>query len=576
MILQELKKFYDRHPELPRFGFEEKEIPFILTLSAEGEPVRLESTFIGEGRKRRVAKFLVPHSVKRARAIAANLLWDNPEYALGIPLNGKPDDVELKHNAFVELISGLGAVEDAGLRALRLFLEKDGKEDLLGKFPEALAEMKEGAFNVTFKLDGEPGIIIESPRLAEAIKEACEEKTGRKAIGLITGEMKPSARLHHSLKGIPNATPTGANIVSFNAPAFCSDGNKQGDNAPISEEAAFSYVTALNHLLGKDSPRKVVIGDTVFVFWTETPEDAGMTEFELGLKEMLEGTGKEGDGSLRMVRLLTSFRAGEMPRLDGGMRFNVLGLSANASRISVRLWRQGTLRDLAVEAMEYFRLTALVHHPDDLDCLPLSKLLISTAAEYDRRNLRPGLAGETVKAILSGLPWPKSLFQAALARIKAERKVTYARAATLRACLNSAFKHGSDNNDRKEISVGLDKDRKEAGYLLGRLFSTLEKLQEEAHGKSTLRERTYGAACCSPASAFGGLLRMKNHHVAKLDSAGRKVQFERMIGEIMAAIDSIPLNLDVKGQALFALGYYHQRQDFFVKKADREASQGQD
>jgi len=102
-------------------------------------------------------------------------------------------------------------------------------------------------------------------------------------------------------------------------------------------------------------------------------------------------------------------------------------------------------------------------------------------------------------------------------------------------------------------------------YRLGRLFAVLEKAQEEASGGSlnaTIRDRYYGAASSSPVSVFTTLLRLKNHHVAKLPT-GRAVQMEKLIGEIMDGLTDFPRQLPLPEQGRFALGYYHQRQDFF-------------
>lgn len=108
-------------------------------------------------------------------------------------------------------------------------------------------------------------------------------------------------------------------------------------------------------------------------------------------------------------------------------------------------------------------------------------------------------------------------------------------------------------------------------YLLGRLFSVLERVQEEAArpGKlnSTIRDRYYGAASTTPVAVFTTLLRLKNAHIKKL-SGGQSTNFERLIGEVMAPIDDFPRQLTLPQQAKFALGYYHQRQAFYKRKDD--------
>lgn len=116
--------------------------------------------------------------------------------------------------------------------------------------------------------------------------------------------------------------------------------------------------------------------------------------------------------------------------------------------------------------------------------------------------------------------------------------------------------------------MALDKEQPSIGYQLGRLFSVLERIQEEANPglNATIRERYYGSACSSPVMVFGTLMRLKNHHLAKLENKGRAINLERLVGEIVARFDDFPPHLDLHEQGRFAIGYYHQRQDFFTKK----------
>jgi CRISPR-associated protein Csd1 len=115
--------------------------------------------------------------------------------------------------------------------------------------------------------------------------------------------------------------------------------------------------------------------------------------------------------------------------------------------------------------------------------------------------------------------------------------------------------------------MALDTGNSNIGYRLGRLFATLEKIQEEANPgiNATIRDRFYGAASSTPVAAFSHLMKLKNHHLAKLDNRGRAVNLEKVIGEIMDGIVDFPAHLPLKDQGRFAVGYYHQRQAFFTK-----------
>lgn len=114
----------------------------------------------------------------------------------------------------------------------------------------------------------------------------------------------------------------------------------------------------------------------------------------------------------------------------------------------------------------------------------------------------------------------------------------------------------------------MDINQPSTGYQLGRLFAVLEKIQEEANPgiNTTIRERYYGAACATPVTVFANLMRLKNHHLAKLENKGRVTNFEKLLGEIIEKVHDFPAHLDLHEQGRFAIGYYHQRQAFFVKK----------
>lgn len=116
--------------------------------------------------------------------------------------------------------------------------------------------------------------------------------------------------------------------------------------------------------------------------------------------------------------------------------------------------------------------------------------------------------------------------------------------------------------------MSLDKDNTNIGYRLGRLFAVLEKTQEEANPglNATIRDRYYGSASSTPVSVFSTLLKLKNHHLSKMENKGRVTNLEKLYGSILDTIDDFPAVLSLDDQGRFAIGYYHQRQDFFKKR----------
>ena len=122
-------------------------------------------------------------------------------------------------------------------------------------------------------------------------------------------------------------------------------------------------------------------------------------------------------------------------------------------------------------------------------------------------------------------------------------------------------------------TMSLDPTNTNPGYRLGRLFAVLERIQERANPgiNATIRDRFYGAASGTPVTVFGNLMRLKNHHLSKLENVGERVNYEKLIGEIMSGIGDFPAHLPLADQGRFAIGYYHQKQDFFTKKSETKA-----
>jgi len=574
MILQALKEYYDRKAADPDSqiappGFEWKEIPYILVLSGEGQPVSLYSTYEGTGKAKRAKRYLVPQSIKRSSGIAANLLWDNPEYALGAVLKGKPERVAEQHTAFSNRIDVLGDIKDPGLVAVKRFMAVTDKMILLQRLGDSWSQLISEGANISFQLAGEKGLVVDTHTVRSAIGRAVNDDEGDKGVCLVSGDTDIIECLHASIKGVWGAQSSGANIVSFNLDAFSSFRKKQGANAPIGKSSAFAYTTALNHLLGKDSKQRMQVGDASTIFWSEKE-----TQFEQQIVDFFSEPPKDDpDRNVHAVEsLLKSVHTGTPPAQEERTKFYVLGLAPNASRVAIRFWIVNTVKGMSEKICQHFADTQIVHGPKDKDTLSLFRLLVSTASQGKADNIPPNLAGDTMRAILEGLPYPQTLLQAAIRRIRAEHEISYPRAALIKACINRSIRNNSPTNER-ELTVSLDESNSNVGYRLGRLFATLEKIQQEANPgiNATIRDRFYGAASGTPVTVFGNLMRLKNHHLSKLESAGRRVNFERLISQVMGSINDFPAHLVLADQGRFAIGYYHQMQDFYTKKNDSKS-----
>jgi CRISPR-associated protein Csd1 len=562
MILQSLCDYYERKPDLPRAGFETKAIPFVIEINSAGKFVQFEDTRTLEGRKKIARKFVVPQGLKKSSGVAANLLWGNAEYVLGITNEGNAKKIRERHAAFQSKLDTLTDQEDAGLSAVRAFLQSQNKDDL--KADPLWQEILVTKPDMTFRLQGDLDLVCQRP----AIRVGMSNATVNEITCLVSGEPdgisdangKPDG-LHWSIKGVWGAQSSGANIVSFNKDAFNSFRKTQGANAPVGRRVAFAYTTALNFLLSKDSKQRIQVGDASTVFWSEK-----QTSLESSFADFFNEPTK--DDPARQTRVVEAlFKApanGVLSTEEEGTRFYVLGLAPNAARISVRFWHAGTVTEMSARIRQHFHDLAIVHAKFEKPYLSLFRLLVSIASQGKSENIPPSLSGEFMRAILSGRPYPQTMLQAALRRIRAEREVTYSRAALIKACLNTQERYSPSNE--MEITVSLDDSNTNSGYRIGRLFATLEKVQEEASPNlnATIRDRFYGAASSTPVTVFATLMKLKNFHLAKLD-AGRKRHFEKLIGQIMSDINDFPPHLSLADQGRFTIGYYHQRQAFFTK-----------
>ena len=597
MILQALTDYYRRKCDdpdpaqrLPMFGLEQKEIPFILEIDTEGALLQLRDTRELQGKKKVARSFRVPIGVKRASNVTANLLWDTLEYVLGVDTKGKPERVAEQHAAFGARIAALpsAAREDAGIQAVTRFLARIDLEQLTRQ--AAWADALEGNAVMSFRLQGDFDLVCQRPAVVNAVLSVSADADAPQAMCLVTGDLAPVERLHASIKGVWGAQTSGANIVSFNARAFESYGKteRQGENAPVSRAAAFAYTTALNHLLRKDSPQRIQVGDASTVFWAEK-QDAFEDIFGDIFKD-------NPDNSAPAVHaLLNAVQSGTWGMSNESTRFYVLGLAPNAARISIRFYHCVTLRELGQRIAQHFEDLSLARGPYDPQYPSLKRLLqtvcLATSSQPfgDIDRLPPNLGGAIVDAIFQSktTPYPALWLNAAVGRCRAEQakktqqgtqaqNVPYARAAVIKACLNRQIRKANlsapDHLIEKEFLPMLDRTNINPGYLLGRLFAVLERIQEYAAGgggklNSTIRDKYYGAMASSPGIVFPTLDKLKIAHLKKLPW-GQKEWFEKLIGEILNDLPDIPRQLSLPDQGRFALGYYHQRQDRPPKVTD--------
>ena len=543
----------------------------------DGSVRQLRDTRQLDGKHLRAQIFLVPLGQKKTSGVKSNLLWDSAEYVLGVSRERKSAGAESPALAFRRCIEALPdeARADPGIQAVLAALNRNDWT-VLHAHP-AWAEIQEFNPVMTFELAGDGGeLICQRPVVARAALAAVATANVAKGWCLVEGQYGSVARLHTSIKGVRDAQTSGANIISFNARAFESYGKveRQGENAPVSERAMFAYTTALNALLGRESPNKIQIGDATTVIWADRHN---------GLDAELAALfGDNPDSNIEAVRQrLAGGATGTLGADGSGTRFFVLGLAPNASRIAIRYWFHDTFARLGPRILQHFDDLRIVRQSDRDAVTPsMYWLLRSLAPQGKAENIPPRLAGEWMRAILDGTAYPAAMLNAAVNRCRAEQasssfggNVPYRRAAILKACLNREHRHRHGApSDFQFIREELDVNQTEPAYRLGRLFSVLERIQFVAQPgiNTTIRDRYYGAASSTPGAVFPTLMRLKNAHLKKLTPA-REIFFEKLLGEICGNLEQpvlaeFPRQMNLHDQGLFALGYYHQQQSLYARK----------
>jgi len=275
-------------------------------------------------------------------------------------------------------------------------------------------------------------------------------------------------------------------------------------------------------------------------------------------------------------------------------QFYAVTLSGVGGRAMVREWIEQPVPRVRENVRRWFRDLTIVldrsikserdvlGEPGELYCAwPLRRLIRAVGRRTERgTDLAASLPSLLFAAAVSGKSLPDLVLAAAVHRTVAERDVPPHRAALLRLILNRLRSTQDTESGGRLMSEALDTDRRDPAYLCGRLLAALARLQYLALGptNATIVDRYYGAASTTPATVFGQLMHLAQSHLAKLGakSKGAAVNLEKDLEEILAKLTDWPRQLPLQDQALFALGYYHQRAEYRRRPKDRAGSEGEE
>ena len=574
MILHALTQYYQRKAEsdggVAPEGFENKEIPFIIVIDKQGKFIQLEDTRELKGKKKVGRIFLVPKGLGRSGSKSyevSNLLWDHYGYVLAYAGEKGQEQADKQHASFTANVNELKQAlpDNAGVAAVAAFLASAEEKSKVMQAANWAECAKVKGCNLSFRLvDEAVDLVCQSKAVQAYVSQANQAQSDNvpKGICLVTGKPAPITRLHNPVKGV-NAKP--APFTSVNLSAFESYGKEQGFIFPVGEQAMFEYTTALNTLLAGEN--RFRIGDVTAICWSAKP-----TPLEEYLASLISGGGKDNpDAHIDAVKsLYKSLYNGKYTEPDGKEKFYLLGLSPNSARIVVRFWHETTVAALSESIAAWYDDLQMVRGENSPypEYMPLPHLLGNLVLDGKMENLPSDLIAQITDAALNNRVLPVSLLQAALRRNKAEQKITYGRASLLKAYINRAIRAGRLKN-MKELTMSLDRNRQDIGYVLGRLFAVLEKTQAEANPglNATIADRYFGSASSTPIAVFGTLMRLLPHHLNKLEFEGRAVQLQWEIRQILEHCQRFPNHLNLEQQGLFAIGYYHETQFLFTKDA---------
>lgn len=577
MILQALTEYYrtlENSGQISPLGWGEAKVSYALCIGPEGalEQVVSLQTEQKKGKKTVLAPQIMrlPAPVKRTVGIVPNFLCDNASYLLGVDNKGKPQRTLECFQAckalHEELLDG---VDSPAAQAVLAFFHTWQPEQAAGHpaLADCWEELMAGG-NLVFRHDG--AFVHEDALVRRAWDGHYRaEGDGPQMICLVTGEHGTVESTHPSVKNVYGAQSSGAALVSFNAPAFCSYGKEQNYNAPTSKYAAFAYTTALNHLLS-DWEHVYRMGDTTVVCWARCGGDVyqnmmgwmffgqepayTLSDLQSALKGLCSGNAVELDGA----------------RLDPDMDFYILGISPNAARLSVRFFLRNSFGAFLRNAQAHQQRLEIVKPAyDKFDTIPMWKLLDETVNQNSRdKTPAPNMAGEVLRSVLTDTRYPATLLNGVALRIRAEHSVTRGRAAILKAYY---LKNTHPDVPKEVLTVSLNPDSTNVPYNLGRLFSVLEAVQSSANPgiNTTIKDKYFNSASATPAVVFPVLVNLAQKHLKKLDGGLRTYYDKQITGLLFKLGERYPSRLNLPQQGSFQLGYYHQAQSRFEKKEEK-------
>lgn len=576
----------------PVYGYDKVNVPYGLVIDDDGtlRAVRPLGDFTG---KKPLNIISVPARVTRSSGIAPNFLCDTVAYMLGYDAKGKPERAMKAFQACGELHRLiLEGVEMPIADAVRAFFAKGPQWEIAQRLMGD--DSWKSALTMNFALQYDDGMRVafvgDDPDVRDAwdayyLREDVDaDGEVTTSMSLISGKSVIPAKIHPKIKGVAGAQSSGASLISFNAPAFCSHGVEQNENAPMSKREAYQYTTALNVLLA-DRDLVQRIGDATVVSWARCG-DVGYAAMFNRWQRNPAGQSSGGAVESEVGKAMKSLAHGRPydfagVHLEPNEEFHVLALSPNAARVAVRFYLTNTFGAFARNIDRHYE-DVRIRRPsyDTTTFLPTWRLLNQTIRQQDKNaKVSAEMAGEVMEAILNGTPYPVSLIYAIERRIGVEHDVSPDKAAIIKAY----YLRVTTNPKFKEVlQVDINEESDYVPYVLGRIFSIYEQIQLAAipNINTTIKDKYFSSAAATPARIFPILGELAIKHMRKAwNNEGYKIKLNKVLCELTRRVgDRYPSRLSLEERGAFQLGYYFENRKRFIKKnADtKDTEQGAD
>lgn len=566
-MLNRLIDYANTYVPFSELGFTVRDIRWRIELAKDG---RLIGVLPLGDEKNGAERWHCPEMHDMQSGGKSHFLIDNLKTAI---LLKAIDSDKPRHDYYVKRIRE-AFVESPLLEALVIFLNDTSALGSLRQTLLAAPHRAKPTDNLEWRIDGRDP--LDDPAILEwwrhwRMSDRDAEPSEYPMVCFASGETTIPAKTHPKIMGLPSGQGSGDALIGFDKASFTSLGLKKSANAAVSEQAARSYVDALNHLKRHHGKR---LGENLVLHWFKNK-----VELEDDVLPWLQDPPEVAAASAAIAarKLLDAIRSGQRPELLNNV-FYVLTISGMSGRVMVRDWMEGSFEKLVSNVADWFDHLAIVARDGNGLAYDPKFMAVCGALVRDLKDFPAPTAATLWKVAVQRLPIPQPIMAQALARFrtdlvdKDQPPFNHARMGLIKAYFVRLNSGGNTT-----MTAYLNPDHPVPAYHCGRLLAILANLQRAALGDvgAGVVQRYYAAASQTPGLIIGRLVSNARNHLGKLEG-GLAYWYENQIADVMGRLgDGAPRILDLNGQALFALGYYQQLAALREGKKSNETAQGE-